>query len=171
MRRTLALALSVFAGMSVIGCSDEHGASPPIGEWPDTLPESPSGGVLIRVNGVAVGRAVASGAGSGTADPIVAVGDIARVIDGPAHSGRGHLFLQGPRLFATRTGGCATCPLRVHRTVLLSAHVTRRGKGAYVPLADLVLALEGRIEDPAGTGDIQIRVESCRWCILESGPW
>jgi hypothetical protein len=170
MRRTVALALSAFIATSVIGCSDEHATTPPIVEWPDTLPESASGGALIRVNGVAVGRAVASGGGNGAADLIVAVGDIARVIDGPARSAGRHLLVQGPRLFATRTGGCATCPLRVRRTVLLSAHVTRRGNDGYVPLADLVLALEGRIEDPAGTGDIRIRAGSCCWCILEPGP-
>jgi hypothetical protein len=31
----------------------------------------------------------------------------------------------GPRLFAMQTGGCATCPLRVRRAVLVSARVTR----------------------------------------------
>ncbi len=169
MRRTLAVALSAFVTMAVIGCSDEHAAPAPIVARPDSLPEAPSGGALIRVNGVPVGWAVAGGSDGGAAALVVAIGDIAGVIDGPARSGRRHLLLQGPQLFAMRTGGCATCPLRVRRAVLLSAHVTRRGDGGYVPLADLVLALEGWIEGPADNGDIRIRVGSCRWCILEPG--
>lgn len=169
MRRSLSLVLSVFVTTATIGCPDEHPTPAPIVALTDTLPVTASGGALIRVNGVAVGRAIASGAGDGAAHLIVAIGDIARVIDGPAGAGRSHLLLREQGLFATRTGGCATCPLRVRRAVLLSARVTRRGDGRYVPLTDLVLALEGWIEDAAGAGDILIRVGECRWCILEPG--
>ena len=147
--------------MSLIGCWNDNAAPVSDVARPGTLPESASGGALIRINGVAVGRAIASGGGNGAAESIIAIDDIAGVIDGPARSGRRHLLLQGSRLFATRTGGCPKCPLRVRRAVLLSARVTRRGGRSYVPLADLVLALEGRIEEANGARDIRIRVGSC----------
>ena len=133
--------------------------------WPQSA--TVTAGAVIRVNGMPVGRAIAGEAGGRAAGLLVAIADIASAIDGTAASGRGRLLTQGARLFATRTGGCRTCPLQVRRPVLLSARVIRREDGAYVPLADLITALEGRVEDPTGEGEIRIRVSVCRWCILE----
>jgi len=169
MRRTLSLALAVSVTTPVVGCSDERAAPVPIAARPDTLAESASDSRLIRVNAVPIGRAVGSEAGAGEANLVVAIRDLAGVIDGAGGSGRSRLLLQGSQLFATRTGGCARCPLRVRRAVLLSARVTTRADGRYIPLTDLVLALEGRIEGPTGSGDIRILVGSCCWCILEPG--
>jgi len=169
MRPSFSLALSIFVTTATIGCSDEHATRAVIVALTDSLPEPGSGGGLVRVNGVAVGRAIASGAGDGMANLIVAIGDIAGVIDGPAGSGQSHLLLRGQWLFAIRTGGCAACALRVRRAVLLSTRVSRRADGGYVPLTDLVSALEGWVENTAGAGDILIRVGDCRWCSLEPG--
>ncbi|MFH1833784.1 MAG: hypothetical protein ABH877_02065 [bacterium] len=167
MRRAIHLSLSVLLATPALGCGDDRRQPGPGAAASAEFNEGPSDRALIFVNEVPIGLVVPAEVGGGLGDDLVAVVDLARALDGTEEIGGGRLLVRGSRLFATRTGGCPGCPLRVRRPVLVSSRVTPPEKGRYLPLADLILALEGQLEGGASAGDIRIRVGPCRWCILE----
>jgi hypothetical protein len=127
--------------------------------------------VEVDLNGRRFVDALAVGAHS-AGDVFVPVAELARVLDGdPATIGAtvapSRLRLEGSQLHAAAAGGCATCPLRVTRRVVISTRVRIIGGVSVVPLADVVAALEGRVEaDPTRTHFV-IHAGRCTWCILE----
>lgn len=95
------------------------------------------------------------------------VRDLARAVDGDGPSTRPRLRLAGDRLYAVALGGCEACTVQVRRTVLLSSRVRTIDREGYLPLEDVVRALEGRLErDDAGRA-YGIFAGACTWCILE----
>lgn len=100
------------------------------------------------------------------AEAYIAVRDLRAAVDGPSPTGRSRLRLEDGRLLATSTGGCDGCRIRVARAVLVSGGVRFSDGVAYVPLADLVRAFEGRLDVDAATGTYRIHVGVCRWCVL-----
>ena len=127
--------------------------------------------VTVELNGRPLVEASAFGGGA-TEEVLVPVAELSRVLDGgPATIGAAvappHLRLEGAQLLAAAVGGCASCPLRVTRRVVISTRVRTIGGSAMVPLADVVAALEGRLEADATRTRFVIHAGRCTWCILE----
>ena len=127
--------------------------------------------VGVDLNGKRFVEAVALGSHAAD-DVFVPVAELARALDGePATIGAtvapSHLRLDGSRLLAAAVGGCATCSLRVTRLVVISTRVRTIGGASVVPLADVVAALEGRLEADPTRARFEIHAGRCTWCILE----
>lgn len=105
-------------------------------------------------------------------DVFVPVAELARVLDGDPATIRvavapSRLRIEGSRLLAAVVGGCASCPLRVTRRVVISTRVRTIGGASHVPLTDVVAALEGRLASDSARTRFVIHAGRCTWCILE----
>lgn len=121
----------------------------------------------VLLNGNPLGRASLEGRHGAREDALLRVADLAMAVDGPAPGARRHLDLRGASLYATALGGCESCPVRVKRAVLISSRLRLVNEEPYLPLRDLVRALEGKLEVDTATGVYGIHAGACTWCILE----
>lgn len=129
----------------------------------------PGADVRIQLNGTLLARGRLLRRSPGDAAVYVSVRDLAAAIDGREAAEPSRLRASGSRLDAVAAGGCGGCALRVVRPVRISGAVRRMDGEAYVPLVDLVRALEGRLEADARPGSYGIFVGACAWCVLEPG--
>jgi len=79
-------------------------------------------------------------------------------------------LLDGARLYAALEGACAGCAVRVRRPVLVSSAMAVQLDDGATALADVVRALEGRMETDERTGAVTIYAGACSWCVLEPAP-
>ena len=127
--------------------------------------------VSVELNGKPLVEAIAFGGGAPD-EVFVPVAELARVLDGgPSTIGAAvtpaHLRVDGAQLLAVAVGGCASCPLRVTRRVVISTRARTIGGSVAIPLADVVAALEGRVEADRTRTHFVIHAGRCTWCILE----
>lgn len=80
---------------------------------------------------------------------------------------RSRLRREGRSLYAVAGGSCRACTLRVLRPVRISGEVQELDGDAYLPLEDLVRALEGRVVADRHRGVFTVHVGTCHWCVLE----
>ncbi len=109
--------------------------------------------------------------------PYARVSDLQAAVDGPSarqaehgeeateqHTSR--FQVRGRQFISTDLGGCPGCAVEVVRQVVVSERVRRVDGEAYVPLADLVPAFEGRLAVEDSSRVYRIFAGICRWCIL-----
>ncbi len=128
--------------------------------------------VEIRVNGSAAGggvalRGIATRVPGGDPAVLVAVAELRRAVDGDGARPRSRLRRDGRSLYAVIDGSCRSCTLRVLRPVRISRQVQELDGDAYLPLEDLVRALEGRVVADLPRGLYTVHVGTCHWCVLE----
>jgi hypothetical protein len=112
----------------------------------------------LTINGKTIARTLVSDRGR----IYVSVPDLERAIDGDSHE---RLKLNGASLLAIADGSCKGCSLVVRRAVQISGNVRFFPNGPYIPLDDLVRALEARLDTTVHT-NLNLYVGSCSWCIL-----
>lgn len=122
-------------------------------------------GVRVELNGGAFARGVALREADQAPRLLVDLEDLQAAVDGT--DPRPRLIVRGGALYATAAGSCAGCLLRVQRPVLISARIERVVDRLYVPLEDVVRALEGRVVETGSPDAYGIHVGVCTWCILE----
>lgn len=119
----------------------------------------------VELNGSAFARGVAVPAGGKAPRLLLDVADLKSAVDGGETASR--LHVRGSSLYAVGDGSCTGCLLRVQRPVLISSAVQRIADRLYVPLEDVVRAVEGRLVEVEAPGVYGIHVGVCTWCILE----
>lgn len=101
--------------------------------------------------------------------PYVRVSALRHAIDGTGRSGP-RLHVSGTVLAARDTGGCAGCPARVIRAVVISTRVEEVDGQSVLPLADVVAAFEARLERAGPPDRLTIYAGRCTWCVLAPAP-
>lgn len=121
--------------------------------------------VEVRVNGAVLGSALVTDANPWPAGVYLPFQTLRHAIDGT--DSRSRLRVERSAVFAAATGACRSCIVRVNRAVLISSELHFVEGVAYVPLSDVVRALEGRMTTDVRRTVVTIHVGKCAWCILE----
>lgn len=121
--------------------------------------------IEVRLNGERIGFARIDEDRGGRL--LIRVDDLRRAVDGGADAGPSRLEVQGRRLVATAFAPCPGCSIAVRRSVVVSTELTSKRGILYMPLDDLVRAVEGRLARGPEAHTVVIHVGQCSWCILE----
>lgn len=100
----------------------------------------------------------------------VPVAALLRAVQGDSAVDLPRIRVEHDRLVAVRRGGCAECPVRVRRAVVISAGLRDVARTLMIPVDDLVGAFEGRLQIDSSGRRLDIHVGRCTWCILEPSP-
>jgi hypothetical protein len=121
--------------------------------------------IEVRLNGEILGHGLAVTARQGTLEWL-RVADLQRAVDGSV-APNGRLRHSGGSLHARAVGGCAGCPVRVVRAVVISSRVGTLQREAHVPLEDVARAFEARVSHDTERTVYSLHVGECGWCVLE----
>jgi hypothetical protein len=130
--------------------------------WVPSVSFVPSAVTLYTLTGPASARGLGLGSDSGE-QVWLRLLDLQRAVDGPA-APQGRLRRSDRVLHATEVEGCPTCRVRIVRAVLVSGRGRLLAREPYVPLEDVVRAVEGSLD--AARDLYSLHVGECRWCIL-----
>jgi hypothetical protein len=121
--------------------------------------------IEVRLNEELLGQGLTVATRHGSLE-WVRVADLQRAVDGNA-APNGRLRVAGGALHARGVGGCAGCPVRVVRAVVISSRVRMLERERYVPLEDVARAFEAKVSHDAARTVYRLHAGDCGWCVLE----